>query len=87
MGRRHHLEEIVVIGLDGTMSEAAGIYAGLDRYECRRRIVADLEEQGYLLKIEEHRHAVGHCQRCDTVIEPLISKQWFVRMKPLAERP
>ena len=85
MGRRHHLDEIVVIGLDGTMSEAAGIYAGLDRYECRRRLVADLEEQGYLLKIEEHRHAVGHCQRCDTVIEPLISKQWFVRMKPLAE--
>ncbi len=85
MGRRHHLEEIVVIGLDGTMNEAAGKYAGLDRYECRRRLVADLEEQGYLLKIEEHRHAVGHCQRCDTVIEPLISKQWFVRMKPLAE--
>ncbi|HWQ74267.1 MAG TPA: valine--tRNA ligase [Syntrophomonas sp.] len=85
MGRRHGLEEIVVIGLDGTMSEIAGQYAGLDRYECRRRIIADLEAQGSLLKTEDHNHAVGHCQRCDTVIEPLISKQWFVRMQPLAE--
>ena len=85
MGRRHHLEEIVVINPDGTMSEKAGAYAGLDRYECRRRIVTDLQAQASLLKTEEHRHAVGHCQRCDTIIEPLISKQWFVRMKPLAE--
>jgi valyl-tRNA synthetase len=85
MGQRHQLEQITVINLDGTMNEMAGPYAGLDRYDCRKKIVADLEAEGSLLKIDEHRHAVGHCQRCDTVIEPLISKQWFVRMKPLAE--
>jgi valyl-tRNA synthetase len=73
MGRRHHLEEIAVINLDGTMNEMAGAYAGLDRYECRRRIVDDLQACDLLLATEDHRHAVGHCQRCDTVIEPLIS--------------
>ncbi len=73
------------MNLDGTMNEEAGPYAGLERYECRKKIVKDLEKEGSLLKIEEHRHAVGHCQRCDTVIEPMISKQWFVKMKPLAE--
>lgn len=85
MGLRHGLEQVVVIDNDAFMNENAGPYQGLDRYECRRRIVQDLKEQGYLMKVEEHRHAVGHCQRCDTVIEPLVSKQWFVRMKPLAE--
>jgi valyl-tRNA synthetase len=85
MGLRHNLEQVVVIDNHGQMNENAGLYQGLDRYECRRQIVADLEEQGFLIKIEDIKHAVGHCQRCDTIIEPLVSKQWFVRMKPLAE--
>ena len=85
MGIRHNLERIVVIGEDALMTEEAGPYQGMERYECRRQLVADLDEQGFLVKTEEHEHAVGHCYRCDTVIEPMISKQWFVRMKPLAE--
>jgi len=85
MGLRHNLEQVVVIDNHGLMNENAGRYQGMDRYECRRQIVADLKEQGFLIKIEDIKHAVGHCQRCDTIIEPLVSKQWFVRMKPLAE--
>ncbi|EKP94920.1 valine--tRNA ligase [Thermaerobacter subterraneus] len=86
MGRRHGLEAVQVVGFDGRMTEAAGSrYAGLDRQEARRRVVADLEEGGHLVKVEPHRHNVGVCYRCGTVIEPLISRQWFVRMKPLAE--
>ncbi|WP_276619102.1 valine--tRNA ligase [Syntrophomonas wolfei] len=85
MGLRHGVEQIAVIDKYGFMNENAGPYQGLDRYACRRQVVKDLEAQGYLLKVEEHRHAVGHCQRCDTVIEPLVSTQWFVKMKPLAE--
>ena len=85
MGLRHKLEQIVVITNDGTMSDRTGKYAGMDRYECRKVIVADLQEQGYLVKIEDHQHAVGHCQRCTTVVEPLVSKQWFVKMESLAE--
>lgn len=85
MGWRHGLEQVVVIDNHGMMNENAGSYKGLTREECRRRIVEDLEKQGYLIKVEDHRHAVGHCQRCRTVIEPLVSKQWFVKMKPLAE--
>lgn len=85
MGLRHKLAEIVVINNDGTMAEETGKYAGMDRYECRKQLVNDLKEQGHLVKIDEHSHAVGHCQRCRTVVEPLISKQWFVRMEPLAE--
>ncbi|HHV57606.1 MAG TPA: valine--tRNA ligase [Firmicutes bacterium] len=85
MGRRHRLEEITVIGLDGKMTEAAGKFAGLDRYACREQLVKELEEGGYLVKIEDLAHAVGHCSRCGTVIEPLLSRQWFVKMKPLAE--
>ncbi|MDD4561833.1 MAG: valine--tRNA ligase [Syntrophomonadaceae bacterium] len=85
MGLRHNLEQVVVIDNHGLMNENAGRYQGMDRYECRRQIVADLEEQGFLIKIEDIKHAVGHCQRCDTIIEPLVSKQWFVRMKPLAQ--
>jgi valyl-tRNA synthetase len=69
----------------GVMNENAGQYEGLDRSECRQKVVADLEALGLLEKIEPHQHAVGHCQRCETIIEPMISKQWFVRMKPLAE--
>ncbi|MDD2510764.1 MAG: valine--tRNA ligase, partial [Syntrophomonas sp.] len=85
MGLRHGVEQIAVIDKYGFMNENAGPYQGLDRYACRRQVVEDLEAQSYLLQVEEHRHAVGHCQRCDTVIEPLVSTQWFVKMKPLAE--
>nr|MBO2477740.1 valine--tRNA ligase [Bacillota bacterium] len=84
IARRHGLEQIQVIGLDARMTKEAGPYAGLDRYECRKAVVRDLEAQGFLVKVEDHRHAVGQCYRCDTVVEPLVSKQWFVRMKPLA---
>ena len=85
MGQRHGLAAINVMNTDGTMNEEAGHYAGLDRYECRIRLVKELENLGQLTKIENHIHSVGHCQRCNTVVEPLISTQWFVKMKPLAE--
>jgi len=86
MGQRHKLATIKVVGNNGSMTAEAGeTYAGLDRYECRKKLVADLDAAGYLVKIDEHSHAVGHCQRCNTVVEPLVSKQWFVRMQPLAE--
>lgn len=85
IGLRHGLEQVTVIGRQGTMTEQAGKYAGLDRYAARERIVQDLKELGLLVKVEGHEHAVGQCYRCDTVIEPLVSKQWFVKMKPLAE--
>lgn len=85
MGLRHNLPEIVVIGKDGVMTEEAGPFAGLERYECRKQIVARLKEDGYLVKIEEHSHAVGHCQRCHNIVEPLVSTQWFVKMQPLVK--
>jgi valyl-tRNA synthetase len=85
MGLRHKLPQVVVIAPDGTMTAEAGKYAGMDRYACRKALVAELKELGNLVKIDEHVHAVGHCQRCATVVEPLVSKQWFVRMQPLAE--
>jgi valyl-tRNA synthetase len=85
MGERHKLEKIVVIGLDGNMTEAAGSeFAGLDRYKARKEVVRMLEESGQLVKTEPHMHSVGHCYRCNTVIEPLLSLQWFVNMKELA---
>ena len=70
---------------DATMTGACGKYAGMDRYEARKAIVKDLEEQGYLIKIEEHTHNVGTCYRCGTTVEPMVSKQWFVKMEPLAK--
>lgn len=85
MGQRHDLPQIVVINNDGTMAADTGRYAGMDRYECRKALVADLDAAGFLVKIDEHNHAVGHCQRCATVVEPLVSKQWFVKMQPLAK--
>lgn len=85
MGRRHNLPEIVVIGKDGRMTEDAGKYARLTREEARKQVVQDLEKLGLLLKVENYFHSVGHCYRCDTIIEPLVSEQWFVRMKPLAK--
>ncbi|HXJ77720.1 MAG TPA: valine--tRNA ligase [Candidatus Methylomirabilis sp.] len=85
IGRRHNLPARSVIGFDGKMTALAGKYAGLDRFECRRRIVEDMKALGLIDHIEPYRHAVGVCYRCKTVVEPLISKQWYVRMKPLAE--
>lgn len=85
VGQRHNLEQIVVIGLDGKMTKEAGKYEGEDRYECRKHIVQDLKDMGLLVKIEDAPHSVGHCQRCHHVVEPMVSTQWFVKMKPLAE--
>jgi valyl-tRNA synthetase len=85
MGKRHQLPEVNVMTDDGRMNEAAGPYAGQERFVCRNHIVADLEKAGLLEKVEDHPHAVGHCYRCHTVVEPRLSRQWFVKMKPLAE--
>ncbi len=82
---RHNLEIVRVIGDDGKMTEAAGIYTGLDRYECRQKVVAALEAKGLLEKMVDHNHSIGHCYRCKDVVEPNLSKQWFVKVKPLAE--
>ncbi len=83
-GKRHQLAEITVMDEVGRMNENAGAYQGLDRFEARRRIVADLQQQGLIEKIEDYRHTIGACQRCQTVVEPRVSTQWFVRTKPLA---
>ncbi len=85
MGQRQHLDMITVIGQDGKMTKEAGKYAGQDRYECRKNIVADLEAAGLLVKVEECPHSVGHCQRCGHIVEPLVSTQWFVKMQPLVK--
>ena len=80
IGQRHGLEIVTVIGLDGNMTEDAGKYSGKDRFEVRKEVVAELENLGLLEKVEDYRHSVGHCQRCDSVVEPLISLQWFVNV-------
>ncbi len=86
MAQRHGLEPINVMHPDGRMNENAGSrYSGKDRFECRKEIVEQLEQEGLLEKIEKHQHAVGHCYRCHTIVEPRLSLQWFVRMKPLAQ--
>ena len=85
MGRRHDLPSINIMTDTGLMNENAGAYQGLDRFACREKIVADLQAAGLLVKVEPHQHAVGHCYRCHTVVEPRLSPQWFVKMKPLAE--
>ena len=85
VGQRHNLEQIRVMNDDATINRFGGKYEGLDRYEARKRIVADLEEQGYLVKIESCHHNVGQCYRCGTVVEPITSDQWFVKMEPLAK--
>ena len=84
VGRRHDLPIIKVMNDDATMTADCGKYAGMERYAARKSIVADLEEQGYLVKIEDHTHNVGTCYRCGTTVEPMISKQWFVKMAPLS---
>ena len=85
VGLRHNLEVIRVIADDGTINENGGPYNGMERYECRKAIVKDLEEQGYLVKTEPYSHNVGTCYRCHNDVEPLISAQWFVKMEPLAK--
>ena len=86
VGLRHNLEVIRVLNDNGVVNEFGGKYEGMDRYDARKAIVADLEEQGYLVKIEDHAHNVGTCYRCHKDVEPIISAQWFVKMKPLAEK-
>ncbi|MBN2394842.1 MAG: valine--tRNA ligase [Candidatus Atribacteria bacterium] len=85
LGRRHHLEEINILNDDGTTNQNAGSYANLSVQECREKVLRDLKEKGYMKKIEEYRHSLGHCYRCDTVIEPYLSQQWFVKMANLAK--
>lgn len=86
IGNRHNLERILVMHEDGTMNENAGKYEGLDRFECRKQIVSDLEEAGTLFDIEDHTHQVGHSERSGAVVEPYLSTQWFVNMQPLADQ-
>ncbi|MFQ6096384.1 MAG: valine--tRNA ligase [Armatimonadota bacterium] len=86
IGNRHNLQRIEVIGLDARMTERAGEFAGLTREECRQRVVAALEERELLVNVEPHVHAVGHCSRCHTVVEPLVSEQWFLKMDEPARR-
>ena len=85
IAQRHNLPAIEAMNPNGTMNENAGPYNGLDRYECRRRLIEQLQREGLLVKIEPHTSAIGHCQRCGSVVEPRISEQWFVNTKPLAE--
>ncbi|MCD8372169.1 MAG: valine--tRNA ligase [Clostridia bacterium] len=84
VGLRHNLEVVKVMNDDGTMNELAGKYCGMDRYECRKAVVEDLKASGNLVKTEPHTHSVGHCYRCHSTVEPIVSKQWFVKMEPLA---
>lgn len=84
VGLRHNLPQILVMNEDATINEKGGQYAGLSRYDARKQIVKDLEAQGYLVKVKEHNHNVGHCYRCNTVVEPVTSLQWFVKMEELA---
>ena len=85
MGQRHNLESIVVMNSDGTMNAGAGHFVNMPRELARKQVVAELEAQGLLEKVEDHGHSVGHCSRCNTTVEPMVSKQWFVSMEPLAK--
>ncbi|WP_059103914.1 valine--tRNA ligase [Shouchella shacheensis] len=85
IGNRHDLSRVLVMNEDGTMNENANVYQGFDRFECRKRIVKDLENAGILFKIEDHTHSVGHSERSGAVVEPYLSTQWFVKMQPLAD--
>jgi valyl-tRNA synthetase len=84
ISKRHNLPAVVVLDEAARMTAQAGPYVGMDRYACRKKLLSDLSESGVLARVEEHLHAIGHCQRCDTVVEPMLSDQWFVRMEPLA---
>ena len=85
IGNRHNLKRILVMNEDGTMNDLAGKYNGMDRFDCRKQIVKDLQEMGVLFEIEEHLHSVGHSERSGAVVEPYLSTQWFVKMQPLAD--
>lgn len=85
VGKRHNLPEINIMNDDATINELGGKYAGMERYEARKAIVSDLEEQGFLVKVEDHSHNVGTHERCGTTVEPLVKQQWFVRMEELAK--
>ncbi|AET70613.1 valyl-tRNA synthetase [Desulfosporosinus orientis DSM 765] len=85
VGLRHHLPQVIVMDKEAKMNENAGKYQGMDRFEARKAVVEDLKNLGVLLKIDAHAHAVGECYRCSTIIEPMVSKQWFVKMEPLAK--
>ncbi|PKM86370.1 MAG: valine--tRNA ligase, partial [Firmicutes bacterium HGW-Firmicutes-10] len=85
LGEKHHLERPVCIHPDGSMNELAGEFEGLDRFECRKRLVERMQKEGTVVKIEKHVHMVGHSERTDVIVEPYLSKQWFVKMKPLAQ--
>lgn len=85
VGKRNHLQEINILNDDGTLNKNAGPYQGLDRFEARKKILIDMDDLGFLSRTEEHLHSVGHCQRCATIVEPIISTQWFVKMKELAK--
>lgn len=85
VGKRTDLDLINIFTPEGKINENGGKYQGLDRFEAREKILEDLKNEGYLVSVKHHNHAVGHCYRCDTIIEPRVSKQWFVRMQPLAK--
>ena len=85
IGKRHHLPMINIMNKDATLNDAAGSYAGLDRFDARKQLWADMEDAGLVVRVEERAHQVGHCQRCNTIVEPLLSEQWWVKTKPLAE--
>jgi len=85
LGHDHDLEQVNILNDDGTMNENAGPYKGIDRFECRKAVIERLKEEELLEKTENHKLAIGHCQRCETVVEPLISEQWFVKIKPIAD--
>ncbi len=86
LGERHHLPSINVMDVEGRINAEGGAYTGLDRYQARKRIIADLEEQGLLAGIKDHTNNVGHCDRCKTVVEPRLSTQWFIKIQPLADK-
>ena len=86
IGQRHDLENIIVMDEYGKMNERSGKYEGMDRFECRKQLVQDLKDQDLVIKIEEHTHSVGHSERTGAIVEPYLSTQWFVKMKPLAQR-
>ena len=85
IGKRHNLDHVVIMNEDGTIKGDAGNYIGMDRYECREALIEELKEEKHIVKVQPHSHSVGHCYRCRTVIEPYLSDQWFVKMKPLAD--
>ncbi len=85
VAQRHNLPQLNVMSEDATMNENAGKYEGMDRFECRKALLKDLEDKGYLVKVEEHDYILGKCSKCETIVEPRLSLQWYVKMKPLAE--